>query len=72
MSSQSEDGLVWIAIGLISGFSAVSAVVTVVNDGLVLTSAAIFWSATALGAAVAGFLFHSMVKRGPSEEDLDV
>ena len=39
MSSQSEDRLVWIAIGLISGLSAVSAVVTVVNDGLVLTSA---------------------------------
>jgi hypothetical protein len=72
MSSQSEDRFVWIAIEIISGLSAVTAVVTVVDDGLALTSAAIFWMATALGAAIAAFLFHSTLKRDASGKDLDV
>jgi hypothetical protein len=72
MSSQSKDWFVWVAIAIISGLSAVSAVATIVDGDRVLTPAAIFWIATALGAAVAAFLFYSMVKRGPGGENLDV
>ena len=72
MSAQLEDRLVWIAIAIISGLSAVSAVATIVDDDLVLTSGAIFWMAIALGAAVAALLFHSTLKGDASGEDLDV
>lgn len=71
MSSQSEDRFVWIAIAIISGLSAVSAVATIVDNDLVFTSASIFWMATAFGAAVAALLFHSTLKRDTSGEDFD-
>ena len=72
MLSRSQDRFTWIAIATISGLSTVNTVATMADDDRVLSFAAIFWMAIAVGAAVAAFLFHSTLKRDVRGEDLDV